>query len=711
MRLLVVLIITIGLGISLPAQMVHNILIDPSATPIQTSSSIKPGIFYFSFWIPNQNSVFEYVSEPGDYNTFRDNKFGSECWKWSSGLADVLNRMDQQNFRDWLEWQQIYAEKVVVKFGSMPYWLSSSDDWTEMNDQSWRVFMTHPPENYNAWNEAIQAVVNKIESWGIHPYYEIWNEPDGEYWQNTDASLLELYKNTALSIKLADPLAKVGGLGMHTWWRAVDPSLHAEQEAYKSPVFGFKPEYVAEQYSILYDLMDSVINVWSDEGVPLDFISFHSFNWHSYEMAHTADQLRAKMAALGYNSRGFGFNYEYPQLYISEWQTTYHIQEQRFQPGLFLKFINNFNKAGIEMNSIAAVNDFGTDTENEFNNDWGMFSQNVLVKPVFKGLMFLNNIIRNGTMLPVTHNDDLEVFASTSGDTLRILISNYAMPTWWYHNYNRFAWSCFEKLLYDSTSVNNMLDFMNQGMSSVYWGNAPTGEYGTVDLILMGQEEIPQNLPDGMQFSLQLARDQFIHDSASVEVMHEIQIDLEGITNKNLTAYVSTIDSNQNNIIFLYDSLKSEAGYTHQQAIDSLRSCTFPGGCFGVFSQSDSLHFSGNSFSLLTDPNSLNYVVIPGIDISVGIGGNLKETEHCKVFPNPVDYSSRLVFNNNNSGRVLVSLYSSNGKHISELYEGTTSFGYNSIDIGSYISYLKAGIYMIRIQLEDGVKFKKIVVL
>ena len=95
-------------------QIDHYLTVDPAQSGNIFHSSLKPGIFYHQFWIPQQNNILEYVSHPAMYNTFRDNKFGSECWKWSSSQQDVLNRMDEHNLKGWLEWQQTYAENVVV---------------------------------------------------------------------------------------------------------------------------------------------------------------------------------------------------------------------------------------------------------------------------------------------------------------------------------------------------------------------------------------------------------------------------------------------------------------------------------------------------------------------------------------------------------------------------------------------------------------------
>ena len=684
----------LALSIPVIAQVEHYVNIDPARENNTFPSTLKPGIFYHQFWIPTQNSIMEYVSIPGQYNTFRDNKFNSECWKWSASQQDILNRMDENNLQGWLEWQQTYAERVVVKFNAMPYWLSSSDDWSVLYDESWRVFMTYPPEDMQQWNDAIQAVVNKIKNWGLHPYYEIWNEPDGMYWQSSDADLIALYKNTALSIKEADPLAKVGAFGMHTWWRSADPDIEAEQNAFKSPVMGFLPDSIPAIYSILYKLMDSVANAWAGE-VPLDFISYHSFNWNSYDLVHTAQQLREQMDESGFSPPGSGRDLTYPELFVSEWQTTYAIQEQVFQPGLFLKIMDQFETAGIEMNSIAAINDFGTNEEDEFINGWGMFSQNALIKPVFKALLFLSEITKNEKRADADHNPEITVFSGLSGDTLQILVSNYSMPVWWYHDYYRFAWSCFEKMLYDSTSVYNAMDYMGEGMTSVYWGNS-NNDYGSVDSIILGLLQPPYDLPEEMINSLSLARSQYIYDSTANSVLHIINFNLE-VENDSLEIIYAVIDSSQNNLIYLYDSLKVYGGYTHAQAIDSLQSCTFQGGCYGIYSDFDTMNVAGNEFSLLVNPNTVLFLTIPGIEYSpLGMGKPLAPNNRILVYPNPVTAESRVQFETDASTITMMSVNDMSGKEVFRQDLGFLPKGEHTFVIPT-LSGLQAGVYLIRI--------------
>ncbi len=80
----------------------------------------------------------------------------------------------------------------------------------------WRGNST-PPKDMGKWNGLIEALVAhwqerygtaEITQW----YYEVWNEPDlGYFWTGTKEQYLDLYKNTARSIKKVCPGCRVGG--------------------------------------------------------------------------------------------------------------------------------------------------------------------------------------------------------------------------------------------------------------------------------------------------------------------------------------------------------------------------------------------------------------------------------------------------------------------------------------------------------------------
>jgi len=361
--------------------------------------------------------------------------------------------------------------------------------------------------------------------------------------------------------------------------------------------------------------------------------------------------------------------------------------------------MNQFENAGIEMNSIAAINDFGTNENDEFTNGWGMFSQNSLIKPVFKGLLFLSEITKGGHKLEVNHNNELDVFASLSNDTLHMLVSNYSMPVLWYHNYYRFAWSCFEKLLYDSTSVNNSMDYIEEGLTSIYWGNS-NNDYGSVDSIFMGLLEPHGNLPESMVSSLNLSRLQYIYDSTATAENHNLNIKL-ATDNDSLRVYYATIDSDDNNIIYTYDSLVNISGYGHNRAIDSLRSCSFQGGCYGVYSEFDTLNITGIEFAINVESNTILYFIIPGLEYQqVGISKEKTKNEQLIIYPNPATKEIKIESDYTISNIVV---YNSAGSIVNEI-------SVNDISCKTNISEYSKGIYFFKVTTEKGVITKQVIV-
>jgi len=700
-RLLFLLLIQICI---IHGQNDHYIHIDPTAPTLPADPELKPGLFYFQHWQQTQNAVFNYISKPNMYNALRQQKFSSECWKWSSGFDDVLTNMESTNLKEWLIHLGQYSDHVVVKFNGMPHWISSSNDWNTIpGDDSWLMFMTYPPADYQVWDSLITQIVLKIKSWGLHPYYEIWNEPDGQYWNASDADLLELYRHTAKTINQADPQAKVGGFGMHNWWKSVDPDLYQQQEPYKHPMWGYVNEDIVNQYSILYDLLDSVANNWREQHIPLDFVSYHFFSWKSNVIPHAADQLRAKMESLGYVDPFYKEpdDLAFPDLYVSEWQTTYGIQEKLFQPPLFLKIMSQMDKGDINFHTIAAIGDFDSNPDNEFHEGWGMFTQNGLIKPVFKSLLLLSEVIGNGEMINVESSDGLDVFASIKDDTLRVLASNYPMPNWWYSNYWKFAWAAYEKLLFDTTSVYTMSDFLDNGYTSVYWGNSSGGSFGNVDNFMMGNGSVLPDTPPEMELALINAKHQYFADSLANLFPHQLEMSIDGQPGI-LEGRMVRIDSTRNNVVYLYDSLVNTAGYSNARAVDSLQSCTFPGGCFGIYHEYKEIQFEDGLIELTLDPNSVVYVEVPGIDLTTDVFiVDMDNAEAVILSPNPVNNNSVLKISGPLQSACIVDVFSFDGTLIKTIQHFECDAKMVSIPIGKDIVHFASGIYLLKVRYNN----------
>lgn len=110
---------------------------------------------------------------------------------------------------------------------------------------------THaPPANLEAWQEINRQLADHCVQQGYDiRYYEVWNEPDLDiFWQGSQQDYLQLYKSTVTGILQGDPQARVGGPGLsgntaNTPW------------------------------------VDALLDYCSQESLPIDFVSFHSFTW------------------------------------------------------------------------------------------------------------------------------------------------------------------------------------------------------------------------------------------------------------------------------------------------------------------------------------------------------------------------------------------------------------------------------------------------
>jgi xylan 1,4-beta-xylosidase len=146
----------------------------------------------------------------------------------------------------------------MVELGFMPKDLTSGQ-----NDKGVRDYQVHypgrttagtvqaPPKDYAKWQELVRVVVAHLAArYGAdtvrHWYFEVWNEPDIDYWHGTPEQYWELYDRAAAGVRAALPGALVGGPA------ATGPSIdHASK------------------------FLDGFLTHVAAEHVPLDFISFH----------------------------------------------------------------------------------------------------------------------------------------------------------------------------------------------------------------------------------------------------------------------------------------------------------------------------------------------------------------------------------------------------------------------------------------------------
>jgi xylan 1,4-beta-xylosidase len=117
----------------------------------------------------------------------------------------------------------------------------------------------NPPKDYAKWQELCRVVTahlvdrygsNTVRQW----YFEVWNEPDIDYWHSTAEDYWKLYDYAVAGVRTALPDARVGG-----------PASTSPRNA--------KAQLFLKNFLDHINAGKSAVN---GKPVPLDFISFHA---------------------------------------------------------------------------------------------------------------------------------------------------------------------------------------------------------------------------------------------------------------------------------------------------------------------------------------------------------------------------------------------------------------------------------------------------
>jgi xylan 1,4-beta-xylosidase len=117
----------------------------------------------------------------------------------------------------------------------------------------------NPPKDYKKWGELVRVVTaHLVERYGkeqVLPwYFEVWNEPDIDYWHTTPEDYWKLYDYAVAGVRAALPGAKVGG------------------PASTSPGNG-KANLFLKNF---LEHVNSGKSAATGGAIPIDFISFHA---------------------------------------------------------------------------------------------------------------------------------------------------------------------------------------------------------------------------------------------------------------------------------------------------------------------------------------------------------------------------------------------------------------------------------------------------
>lgn len=199
--------------------------------------------------------------------------------------------------------------RLVLDTGARIVWrLGESIEHTETK------YYVHPPADYAKWTEICLGIIRHYNhGWagGYHygiEYWEIWNEPEGgggRMWSGTVRQYYDLYRSAAPAIKAFDPSLKVGG-------------------------------YAAALPMIETEFFDGFLRMCRDEGLPLDFFSWHLYTDDPLKVRELSLFVRERLDRNGFH--GTESHYNEWNFFDADWATLFlpgneHVRRDLFERG------------------------------------------------------------------------------------------------------------------------------------------------------------------------------------------------------------------------------------------------------------------------------------------------------------------------------------------------------------------------------------------
>ncbi|MEW6742815.1 MAG: hypothetical protein AB1486_08650 [Planctomycetota bacterium] len=269
--------------------------------------------------------------------------------RYSTDSADFERKLRERN--EWLPQLAATHRKLIIMIAGMPPWLSSSRDTTTFcGDAAWRNNQAHSPKDYRVWRDMVRSTVRMCRSLeGVERYYEVWNEPDGEYWQEGVDAYLRLYEETVRVVKEEDPRAKVGGSALNRW----EGKLHADPKR--------------------DNLNLELIRFAARRSLPLDFVSWHHFGRPLETLPRAKETYVAELRRQGFT--------KLPEFVISEWAVPF--RGSAVEAAAMAETMLALYKTQVDLQTVAAWQEFVPTPDPESFAPWGLITQFGLKKPQF----------------------------------------------------------------------------------------------------------------------------------------------------------------------------------------------------------------------------------------------------------------------------------------------------------------------------------------
>ncbi|WP_241654972.1 GH39 family glycosyl hydrolase [Granulicella sibirica] len=151
----------------------------------------------------------------------------------------------------------------------------------------------NPPKDYAKWGELARVVTaHLVERYGketvLQWYFEVWNEPDIDYWHTTPEEYWKLYDYAVAGVRAALPGARVGG--------------PASTSPGNPKAYGFLKNFL--------DHVDTGKSAANGKALPMDFISFHAKGFPTIKEGKVTMGLNREMKDA---DQGFDLISKYPK--------------------------------------------------------------------------------------------------------------------------------------------------------------------------------------------------------------------------------------------------------------------------------------------------------------------------------------------------------------------------------------------------------------
>lgn len=289
-----------------------------------------------------------------------------------------------------------YITKIVEAGEDVMYRLGESIDHTGENKY------INPPADYDKWASICEHIVRHYnEGWnnGFHygiKYWEIWNEPDNTMmWTGTQEEYYRLYAVTAKLLK----------------------------STYKDDILVGGPGFTGVKEDDLRAFLDYIKN---DSDIPLDFLSWHDYNYIPSKFVTHAQTARNILDEYGYTDTLSVLN---EWNYVEDWNDQTSSIEAR----------NTLKGGAFTAIALMAMQYSGVDLANFYDGQYmfadyycTLYGRDRQLKPGYYAFKYWGELRKLGTQVRADFNidDNVIVAAATSKSGLRgIMIVNYNLES------------------------------------------------------------------------------------------------------------------------------------------------------------------------------------------------------------------------------------------------------------------------------------------